>query len=608
MLQNNDVCDLVLRDPTFAPAGFLCDICDGSIYKDHTIFQQDPKGLQLMLYFDDVEICNPLGKGAGTHKVGLFYYTVGNLAPIYRARLPAVRLIAIIRRKVMNNCGIDMVIRRINQDLEMLSNGIELNLNNVRQVVRGACCCFCGDTLAAHEFAGFKLGVGFSFQKCRECECTFQDMQTRFTENEFLPRSLNRYDDQCRMLNYMDNLRSRLSTAYGLNRRSAARDIPHFNLTSMVPEDLMHVIFEGVAPYEIKIALKNMIEEGIFRLQDINSHIENFPYGYKEKESRPVRLPDNMLNSPDNSLGQSSGSMIVLLRLIPIILYELQVNFQNDHFKFIVELCEIVKILLAPIITIETINLLEDLIAVHLRNFKHLYPNKNIIPKQHYMVHFPSTLKRYGPLRNIWCMRFEGKHQFFKERMSGNHNFKNVEKTLSERCCMYECALNCSSDHALFKNDSGFGKSKRIPDLDHGKDMIHAFFGTERDAIHSINEVSWAVYKGVKYVPSQCCIGFGEQNGMPEFGELQYIWVVNVLHNHDMVHQIYFGLKMYVTVKYDEHVLAYEVQEPMVAQGLELVYIDNIFVHQPLYLYKAREKSYIITPYDLIDTTRLKSQ
>ena len=35
------------------------------------------------------------------------------------------------------------------------------------------------DTLAAHQLGGFKVGVGFSLRKCRQCMVTFNDMQTQ---------------------------------------------------------------------------------------------------------------------------------------------------------------------------------------------------------------------------------------------------------------------------------------------------------------------------------------------------------------------------------------------------------------------------------------------
>ena len=39
--------------------------CDGSVYKSHPLLSQDNQGLQIIAYYDNVEVCNPskeLGK------------------------------------------------------------------------------------------------------------------------------------------------------------------------------------------------------------------------------------------------------------------------------------------------------------------------------------------------------------------------------------------------------------------------------------------------------------------------------------------------------------------------------------------------------------------
>ncbi len=49
---------------------YLYDYCDGQMYKDHSIFATDRSALQLIIYFDEVEVVNPLGSYRGHHKLG----------------------------------------------------------------------------------------------------------------------------------------------------------------------------------------------------------------------------------------------------------------------------------------------------------------------------------------------------------------------------------------------------------------------------------------------------------------------------------------------------------------------------------------------------------
>ena len=48
----------------------LCDFCDGTYFRDHPLFSASPHSLQVFLYYDDVELCNPLGSKRKIHKIG----------------------------------------------------------------------------------------------------------------------------------------------------------------------------------------------------------------------------------------------------------------------------------------------------------------------------------------------------------------------------------------------------------------------------------------------------------------------------------------------------------------------------------------------------------
>ena len=47
------------------------DFCDGDFFKDHPVFTSNPLAIQVILYYDDIEVANPLGSKAGNHKLGI---------------------------------------------------------------------------------------------------------------------------------------------------------------------------------------------------------------------------------------------------------------------------------------------------------------------------------------------------------------------------------------------------------------------------------------------------------------------------------------------------------------------------------------------------------
>lgn len=51
--------------------GLMSDYCDGSSFAQHPLFSVEPQSLQILLYYNDVEICNPLGTKVKRHKLGM---------------------------------------------------------------------------------------------------------------------------------------------------------------------------------------------------------------------------------------------------------------------------------------------------------------------------------------------------------------------------------------------------------------------------------------------------------------------------------------------------------------------------------------------------------
>ena len=58
----------------------IADYCDGEVFRQHPLFSRDLCALQIQLYYDDVEVVNPLGSKTTKHKVGnkilLLYFVI----------------------------------------------------------------------------------------------------------------------------------------------------------------------------------------------------------------------------------------------------------------------------------------------------------------------------------------------------------------------------------------------------------------------------------------------------------------------------------------------------------------------------------------------------
>jgi len=47
---------------------------DGQAFKNNALFRGHKDGIQLILYYDEVEVCNPLGSKRKIHKLGTHAY------------------------------------------------------------------------------------------------------------------------------------------------------------------------------------------------------------------------------------------------------------------------------------------------------------------------------------------------------------------------------------------------------------------------------------------------------------------------------------------------------------------------------------------------------
>lgn len=84
----------------------LKDFMDGSVYQEDlkaVLRSSDMLTVFLLLYADEVDICNPLGAKRGTHKLCLVYCSVLNIHPRYRSQLKSIYLLLIAKYKDICN-------------------------------------------------------------------------------------------------------------------------------------------------------------------------------------------------------------------------------------------------------------------------------------------------------------------------------------------------------------------------------------------------------------------------------------------------------------------------------------------------------------------------
>ncbi len=92
------------------------------------------------------------------------------------------------------------------------------------------------------------------------------------------------------------------SKVYGINRNSAVCEVPHFDVTTQLPQDIMHVLLEGIVPVHIGLLLDHIVETlSLLTLPEINARIASYPYGYFEEK------PSTLRGTNFDGIGQQTG-------------------------------------------------------------------------------------------------------------------------------------------------------------------------------------------------------------------------------------------------------------------------------------------------------------
>ncbi len=193
--------------------GVIEDFCDANVFKNHPLFSRDPEALQIIGYFDELEVCNPLGTHVKKHKVG---DTLGNIHPKFRSNFRAINLAILATKPILEKHGIDAILRPFLRDCNILATrGISVCVKGANRVFKGALLAFLADNLASNELGGFKLSFSFTFRWCRTCLLVNNDMPKEFNSDLVAKRMRLSHEDQCKMLT--GPTESHYSKTYGIN-------------------------------------------------------------------------------------------------------------------------------------------------------------------------------------------------------------------------------------------------------------------------------------------------------------------------------------------------------------------------------------------------------
>ena len=444
-----------------------------------------------------------------------------------------------------------------------------------------------GDTPAVAELCGFKEGVGRSFRKCRTCMATTNNMNNLFLEEECTLRNVVQHNTACEKLQQATgDVRNYYSKQYGINRESCLLELKTFDITQDTPFDVMHVICEGYAHTIILLILEKFMEGRPQFLTSVNRRIKQFQYSYADKDTMPGPL---IISTQTSKLTkQKASQMKTLLKILPMILSEL-VDLENPYFRHFVQFAEIVQIVYAPLLSVNTVDHLKFLISRHLMEFRNLY-DKDLIPKMHYLLHIPRQILLFGPPCRWSCLHEEAKHKRMKEE-ARKSNFSSVSKTLAQNHQKYD-NVTFSEIGKRTRNEPLFGAVKRINNPLDLPDQIKQFIRVE--------DRTWkckhATLSGTKYSVGKTILVVSVSDNQPIFGKIVEIVCINRK-------ETFAKFQLYETEQYVPEFCGYEARK---TENIDWHNLNHVIDYKPITEKSTNATDVIILPdYYLKDAMEL---
>nr|XP_046269580.1 uncharacterized protein LOC124072313 isoform X1 [Scatophagus argus] len=480
---------------------------DGEYYKQNPFLSGEGFRIAVNLYVDDFEICNPLGTSRKKHKLCGVYWVLGNLPPGSHSKLTSIYLAVLCKSDDVKAYGYEKVLEPLLQDLYILEqHGVFIS--QVGQFVKGSVQCVIADNLGAHALGGFVESFsGGSI--CRFCTGDKSEFQSKDVKSGVFQRRTKETHNV-----HVQTAQERAAICYGVKKQCVLTErLSHFHVSSGYPPDIVHDLFEGVVPVELARCIGLLISKKYFTLESLNTLIQKFPYKWGDKTNRPHPIPRSFTSS--NTIGGNAHENWTLLRLLPFVIGHIIPEDEPAWLVFL-DLKDIVELVVAPVHTEETIAYLEAKIYDHRQRYLELFPHVNLLPKHHYLEHYPQMIRCFGPLVALWTMRFEAKHSFFKQVARHTSCFKNITRSLAIK---HQFMLAYYTHPSTLKKSSLEVTDVSIMPVDVLSEGVRSKLHQRYPEVTEVHMAKHVSCSGIRYSKGMLIV-HGSVDGLPKFNEI----------------------------------------------------------------------------------------
>lgn len=549
---------------------------DTNTFKTNDFFKQFPHAIRLDLYYDDIEVSNPIGSKKGLNKLAIFYFSIQNFPSHFNKDIKNIFLLQVCYSWDIKKFGFKKILEKLVSDLKTLENGIEISLSDKVYDLRAVLVRFVGDTLAAHEILGFLSPSCTCF--CRSCLITREQLQLNFISicNTIVKRSEQSHSDQLSQI--AEN--ASLSKKYGVKENSILNDLKIFHVTKCAPFDAMHDILEGTAGFSLKLVLRFFINSKFFTIEFLNERIAKFRYGPMEFKNKPSPTFDQShFTSKRNSVAQNAVQTWLLLRALPFLIGHCIPDEAANYMSLIVQMIKITEIVFATEINSHMIMELDSCIDNYEYLVRLLFPDVKFINKHHHLRHYVEMIQTHGPPHNYNCLSYESKHANIKQSVRISMNFINLPYSIAKKQTFMQSRNIAQQDYKKFDVEIVSSKVVKLITCV-SSNYIREIVPDQND----IEKISSIKINKVAIKPNYIIVDITNEI-FPSFYRVDEIIKIAA--------RIFFFSCKYDTKIFDESLNAYEVE---LTENFSLINIETIALHKPLsiwHTFNDPQKEYI---------------
>lgn len=426
------------------------DFYDGASYRNNHFFQSDPR-IEILLYMDSFNLAQPLGAAKSKYKTAAIYYTLGNIPRPTRFKLQNMQLALLCLESNIKKFGMDEILKKLVDDLLKIENdGIELTIDSRTRKIKGSVVFIIADNLGSHQVGGFNENFSSSKYFCRTCKINLDDFSQshRFRADYRNNESYN-FDG------------NNIGETFGIKKISIFNKLKYFKICNPgLPPCIAHDLYEGIIAVDLNMYIQYFVSEKWFTFYTLNRRFKQIQKKLKLSTTFPY------LNSKSKRLSGGAIQNYTFLILLPLIILSINnstINYNDRVWQQVIRLIEICQIVSSYTIHYNQLNQLDYLIQQYLDERKQLFPDKSFLRKHHYIQHYSYYIRHFGPLMGYATLRFESKHQFFKNHIRATRNFINVTLSLTIHHQMYQAAIQTSKQNpSIIPNKIDRIKSRKI--------------------------------------------------------------------------------------------------------------------------------------------------